>query len=115
MDILSNFSTLGGQIDTYIHPATKIIIPFLGLFLVCKLVVSFWRRVLGPLVLGEVGWRGMGDWAVVAGASYGIGGQYAKELAKRGCNLIIIGHDAVSMMSTMFVTVDHCLFSFRLD
>jgi hypothetical protein len=114
MDILNNFSTLGAQIDTYIHPATKIIIPFLGLFLICKLVWSFWSRVLGPLVLGEVGWKGMGDWAVVAGASYGIGGQYAKELAKRGCNLIIIGHDAVGIIILKFVTMDHYQSSFRL-
>merc|ERR1711872_1138508 len=49
--------------------------------------------VLGPLILGEISWRKMGEWAVVAGASYGIGGHYAEELAKRGCNLIIIGHD----------------------
>jgi len=85
----TNFINLTNQIDQY----AKYALPLLGLFLAYKVLESFWRRVLGPLVLGEVKWTEMGDWAVVAGASYGIGGQYAKELAKRGCNLIIIGHD----------------------
>jgi hypothetical protein len=105
--ILSNFSTLSGQIDTYAHPITKIAIPLLGLFLAFKLFGSFWRRVVGPLVLGEVKWTEMGDWAVVAGASYGIGGQYAKELAKRGCNLFIIGHDAVGTISIQIINVEN--------
>merc|ERR1711892_62314 len=89
----TNFINLTNQIDQYASPFTKYALPLLGLFLAYKVLVSFWRRVLGPLVLGGVKWTEMGDWAVVAGASYGIGGQYAKELAKRGCNLIIIGHD----------------------
>ena len=39
----------------------------------------------------------MGSWAVIAGASYGIGGEYAKELAKRGMNVFIIGHDEAGL------------------
>ena len=81
-----------------VHPVTKIGIPLFALYLGSNILGSFWRRVLGPLLLGEVKWREMGEWAVVAGASYGIGGQYAKELAKRGCNVFIIGHDAVSFI-----------------
>merc|ERR1711892_1504380 len=90
----TNFINLTNQIDQYASPFTKYALPLLGLFLAYKVLVSFWLRVLGPLVLGEVKWTEMGDWAVVSGACYGIGGHYAKELAKRGCNLIIIGHDA---------------------
>jgi len=41
----------------------------------------------------------MGSWAVVAGASYGIGAEYAKELAKRGLNVLIIGHDEAGLRS----------------
>jgi len=89
----TNLINLTNQIDQYASPFTKYALPLLGLYIAYKVLLSFWRRVLGPLVLGEVKWTEMGDWAVVAGASYGIGGQYAKELAKRGCNLIIIGHD----------------------
>ena len=41
----------------------------------------------------------MGSWAVVAGASYGIGAEYARELAKRGLNVLIIGHDEAGLKS----------------
>ena len=41
----------------------------------------------------------MGSWAVVAGASYGIGAEYARELAKRGLNVLIIGHDEAGLRS----------------
>ena len=100
--MLSYFIALSGQIDTYAHPVTKIALPLCALFLASKLLGSIWRRVLGPLLVGEVRWMEMGEWAVVAGGSYGIGALYAKELAKRGCNLIIIGHDAVGRLIYFF-------------
>jgi len=52
---------------------------------------------LGPLILGEVKWKEQGSWAVIAGASYGIGAEYARELAKRGMNVFIIGHDEAGL------------------
>ena len=39
----------------------------------------------------------MGSWAVVAGPSYGIGAEYARELAKRGLNVLILGHDEAGL------------------
>ena len=98
---MTHFYTTAVQIDTFselIHPVTKIAIPLVALYLGSKVLLCFWRRVLGPILVGEVRWREMGDWVVVAGASYGIGAQYAKELAKRGCNIFIIGHDGVCFL-----------------
>ena len=37
----------------------------------------------------------MGDWAIVTGSSQGIGSYYAKELASRGLNVILIANDEV--------------------
>lgn len=42
-----------------------------------------------PLKLG-VNFRQMGSWAVVTGASDGIGKSYARALARRGCNIVLI-------------------------
>lgn len=99
-EMMTHFYTTAVQIDTFselIHPVTKIAIPLVALYLGSKVLLCFWRRVLGPILVGEVRWREMGDWVVVAGASYGIGAQYAKELAKRGCNIFIIGHDGAGL------------------
>ena len=41
--------------------------------------------------------RELGSWAVIAGASYGVGAEYARELAKRGMNVFIIGHDEAGL------------------
>merc|ERR1711872_341271 len=80
-----------------IAPYALYALTLLVVFLLFKLLSIFWCRILGPMLLGEVKWSGMGEWAVVAGASYGIGGHYARNLAKRGCNVFIIGHDAAGL------------------
>merc|ERR1712227_362273 len=95
--VIANATTLINQAEEYSVPATKIAIPLAGLYLGSKVLGTFWRRFIGPLLLGEVKWREMGSWAVIAGASYGIGGEYAKELAKRGLNVFIIGHDEAGL------------------
>ena len=92
--VIQMYSRLCEEIIPYIPYA----LAFLMVYLLCKLLSIFWCRILGPMLMGEVKWSSMGEWAVVAGASYGIGGHYARNLAKRGCNVFIIGHDAVSTM-----------------
>merc|ERR1712012_1047908 len=95
--IVANATTIINHAEEYSVPATKIAIPLAALYLGSKALGTVWRRFIGPLLLGEVKWREMGSWAVIAGASYGIGGEYAKELAKRGMNVFIIGHDEAGL------------------
>ena len=95
--IIDDGIKLLGQMDITAQLASKIAIPLGCLYLSGKALATVWRRLLGPLLLGEIKWKEMGSWAVVAGASYGIGGEYAKELAKRGMNVLIIGHDEAGL------------------
>merc|ERR1711872_944242 len=103
MDQLLNQTTIDngvkllGELDVTAQMAGKIALPLGCLYLAGKALATVWRRFLGPLLLGEIRWKEMGSWAVVAGASYGIGGDYAKELAKRGMNVLIIGHDEAGL------------------
>jgi len=103
MDKLLNQTTIDnsikllGELDVTAQLAAKIALPLGCLYLTGKALATVWRRFLGPLLLGEIRWKEMGSWAVVAGASYGIGGEYAKELAKRGMNVLIIGHDEAGL------------------
>ncbi|KAG4079534.1 hypothetical protein HA402_005231 [Bradysia odoriphaga] len=47
-------------------------------------------NVIGPRFLEPVNLRQYGNWALVTGATDGIGKQYARSLAKRGLNVILV-------------------------
>jgi len=94
---ITRAASLSGDLEQVAVPAAKIAIPLGCLYIACKALGTLWRRVLGPLLVGEVKWKEMGSWAVIAGASYGIGAEYARELAKRGMNVFIIGHDEAGL------------------
>ena len=90
---IAQATSLSSDLEPYAGTAAKIAIPLGCLYVAGKALGTVWRRLLGPLLVGEVKWKEMGSWAVIAGASYGIGAEYARELAKRGMNVFIIGHD----------------------
>lgn len=41
-----------------------------------------------------------GQWAVITGATDGIGLEYAKKLAKKGLNIVIIGRSQIKLQKT---------------
>ena len=73
----------------------------IGVAYVGKLSVNFisntlygLRTYLLPRLINNDKWlKSMGQWAVVTGCTHGIGLAYAKELAKRGLNLILISRN----------------------
>jgi len=95
--VVAKATELLTQAEVYTAPAGKVLLPLGCAYLASKVLGTFWRRFLGPLILGEVKWKEQGSWAVIAGASYGIGAEYARELAKRGMNVFIIGHDEAGL------------------
>ncbi|KAJ8126434.1 hypothetical protein O1611_g7202 [Lasiodiplodia mahajangana] len=65
----------------------------LGALWVSSKVVSFLRLVLSMFVLGGTNLRkygGKGTWAVVTGASDGLGKEFATQLAAKGFNLLLV-------------------------
>jgi hypothetical protein len=58
------------------------------------MVLSFlriiWDSLLGPALGFGVNFRKMGKWAVVTGATDGIGLAYSKQLAAMGLNIVLI-------------------------
>ncbi|XP_067640388.1 very-long-chain 3-oxoacyl-CoA reductase [Eurosta solidaginis] len=68
----------------------------LGLFFIAykfihDIVPWLYMNIIGPKFLGpKVDVRCMGGWAVITGATDGIGKAYAKALAKKGFNLVLI-------------------------
>lgn len=67
------------------------------LFILIRLVLSILKGlntcVLGKMLGMTVNWREMGRWAVITGATDGIGKAYAKELAFRGFDIILISRN----------------------
>ena len=95
--LIARATSLSADLDLIAPAVGKIAIPLGCLYLAGQALGTVWRRFLGPLLVGEVKWKEMGSWAVVAGASYGIGAEYARELAKRGLNVFLIGHDEAGL------------------
>lgn len=71
---------------------------YFGLIIFCwilfKIFRSLWRGlytcILADLFGLTVNWKKLGRWAVVTGATDGIGKAYAKALAKKGFNIVLI-------------------------
>nr|CAD7588185.1 unnamed protein product [Timema genevievae] len=57
------------------------------------LLTGFFHRNIAPILEMNVNFRDMGGWAVVLGASWGLGKAYARGLAKRGLNIVLISDD----------------------
>ncbi|XP_037936701.1 very-long-chain 3-oxoacyl-CoA reductase-like [Teleopsis dalmanni] len=56
-----------------------------------KVLPWLYTNIIGPIFLGSrIDFRRFGAWAVVTGATDGIGKAYAKALAKKGLNVVLI-------------------------
>ncbi len=67
----------------------------IGILFLCKIVIGIFQTIKGlfrpALKLSER--YGKGTWAVVTGASDGIGKSFCSELAKDGFNIILIARN----------------------
>jgi len=75
-----------------------------AIFGVYKILASLWN-ILYPHVLAKslghvINVKTLGKWAVVTGATDGIGKGYAKELAKRGVNVYLISRSEEKLQAT---------------
>ncbi|KAG4068293.1 hypothetical protein HA402_007813 [Bradysia odoriphaga] len=53
-----------------------------------------YQNVIGPNFLEPTNLRRYGDWALITGATDGIGKEYTRQLAKRGLNIILVSRTA---------------------
>jgi len=59
--------------------------------IVRRVIPWFYENLVGPFILGpKINLKSYGEWAVVTGATDGIGKAYAKQLAKQGLNVALI-------------------------
>ncbi|XP_055915170.1 very-long-chain 3-oxoacyl-CoA reductase [Eupeodes corollae] len=63
--------------------------------IVRKVLPWLYSNILGPKFLGpRVDFKRLGEWAVITGATDGIGKAYAKALAKKGLNIVLISRSS---------------------
>ncbi|CAN7937368.1 unnamed protein product [Ixodes hexagonus] len=82
------------------------ILAIIGLFYVGKTASAVTVRLLEGIrvhILSQFRWHDLtryGEWAVVTGGTDGIGRQYARQLAKRGLNIILISRNMDKLRAT---------------
>ncbi|KAH7936079.1 inactive hydroxysteroid dehydrogenase-like protein 1 [Rhipicephalus sanguineus] len=82
------------------------ILAIVGLFYVGKTATAVSSRLIEGIrvfVLSQFRWHDLtryGQWAVVTGGTDGIGKQYARQLAKRGLNIILISRNLEKLQAT---------------
>ncbi|EMC93498.1 hypothetical protein BAUCODRAFT_76175 [Baudoinia panamericana UAMH 10762] len=80
------------ETDYWASPTTQVF-AFIGLLYVSIKLLSFWRLIASLFVLPGVPlstFGKKGTWAVVTGASDGIGKEYALQLAQKGFNIFLV-------------------------
>jgi NADP-dependent 3-hydroxy acid dehydrogenase YdfG len=69
----------------------------LSLNFLCKSFYGVKVFIIPRLFKNDKWLKSMGDWAIVTGCTHGIGLGYAKELAKKGLNLILISRNEATL------------------
>jgi len=73
-------------------------------FILYKLATALWQifypHVLAKILGHTIDLKSLGKWAVVTGATDGIGKGYAKELARRGINVYLISRSEEKLKAT---------------
>ncbi|KAK4548268.1 hypothetical protein LTR36_010138 [Oleoguttula mirabilis] len=78
--------------DTWASPTTQLF-AFIGVLWLSSKIFSFWRLIASLFILPGTPlstFGKKGSWAVVTGASDGIGKEYALQLAQKGFNILLV-------------------------
>lgn len=67
--------------------------------LIKRLLSGIYTYAIGPVV-NQVDFVSMGKWALITGSTDGIGKEYARQLASRGCNIVLVSRSIDKLKAT---------------
>jgi len=75
-----------------------IAVSLVGFYILKELLPWLYKNIIGPKFFGpKVDFKSLGQWAVVTGATDGIGKAYARALAKKGLNIVLISRSLTKL------------------
>lgn len=85
---------------SYWEKIAIMIIAAVGLRIVIRLSVLIWKKLIAPSLLLGIDVTTQGKWAVVTGATDGLGKAFAKALANRGLDIVLISRSIEKLEDT---------------
>lgn len=81
---------------TALEKVALVFLSIFGLYIIRKLFVFIYENLIGPNV-NKVDYKAQGQWALVTGSTDGVGKAYARALAARGCDIILVSRNKAKL------------------
>ncbi|XP_076300623.1 very-long-chain 3-oxoacyl-CoA reductase [Lasioglossum baleicum] len=77
--------------------ASLVVLAVIGLRILIRVGILVWRKLIAPSFGLAIDLKSQGKWAVITGATGGIGKAYAEQLAERGIDIVLVARSVSAL------------------